>query len=236
MLKLEYYYFMKKFLFIIFLALNFCLMSNNFFVQAESLSFEVCTDYAVIVLEPNSENYIKLKELNYGDEVSLISKEKISDEKTNSNLTFYKVLIDNENIGYILTNVVCEKDSFSVKFSPNAKLCEDSEVFIKNENNFDNMKIENEIVKLEQNSNIKILEKFDKNSTYTQISFEFNNEILTGYVLTKNILVSGFNYWFLIIIFVLIIIFSTIIPIIIKNYKKKKSSQIISTSPHKTSK
>ena len=227
---------MKKFLFIIFLALNVCLISNNFFVQAESLSFEVCVDYAVIVSEPNSENYVKVKDLNYGDEVKLISEAKINDEKTNSHLTFYKVLIDNENVGYILTNVVCKKDSFSVKFSPNAKLSEISEVYVKNENNFDNMKIESEIVKLEQNSNIKILEKFDKNSTYTHISFEFNNEILTGYVLTKNILVSGFNYWVLIIIFVLFIIFSTIIPIIIKNWKKRKNSQIISTSPHKTSK
>ena len=75
---------------------------------------------------------------------------------------------------------------------------------------------------LQKDAGIKLLNGYDKKLEYTQIAFEYENEILTGYVKTENIKINGFNYFLLIAIFLIVIIFSTIIPIVVKNWKRKK--------------
>ena len=230
---------MKKFFIAVILILCLFSTSNINCVCAENYNYKVITDFAYIVSQPNSSNFEKLAEVSKGEILTIID-ETIYNDQTETNLTYFKVSY-NETEGYILTNTVRKNDeNFKINFKPNAIVNKESEVYIKTEDNYQNFVYNGEKIILESNTEIKLLSAYDKNKTYQEISFLKDNEILTGYVLTENISVSGFRYYVLIIIFVLIIVFSTVIPIVVKNWKKKrKSNQTIdkiSTSPHKTSK
>ena len=227
---------MKKFalLFAIFMLL-FCGYNN--FAFAEENYFYVITDKATLISKANSEIFDIICELNYNEQVVVLS-EKIKDP--NSSLEFYQVRYK-EQVGYILSTSISNKSSdFKYAFVPNAKLSKNSVVYTLLNQNFEELVVSGKKIELEKNCDIKVINKYQKNKTYTQISFQNNGEILSGYVLTDNIKVSGFNYYWLIAIFVVVIVLSTIVPIIIKNKKKrKKDNQLIdkiSTSPHKTSK
>ena len=230
---------MKKFFIAVILILCLFSTSNINCVYAENCEYKVITDFAYIVSQPNSSNFEKLAEVSKGEILTIID-ETIYNDQTETSLTYFKVSY-NETEGYILANTVRKNDeNFKINFKPNAIVNKESEVYIKTEDNYQNFVYNGEKIILESNTEIKLLSVYDKNKTYQEISFLKDNEILTGYVLTENISVSGFRYYVLIIIFVLIIVFSTVIPIVVKNWKKKrKSNQTIdkiSTSPHKTSK
>ncbi len=213
--------------------------TNLNFVYADNLEYKVITDFAYIVSKPNSSNYEKITEVSKG-EIIIVSDETIYNDESETNLKYFKVSYK-EYEGYILTSTIRKnEENFKIQFKPNAILSKESEVYILNENNYQNFVYNGENIILNTNTEIKLLSAYDKNKTYQEISFLKDNEILTGYVLTENISVSGFRYYVLIIIFVLIVVFSTVIPIVVKNWKKKRKSgqtiDKISTSPHKTSK
>lgn len=201
--------------------------SNNFVCSAESQTYRVCVSDCNIFIEPNSaldNNILEVRE--YGSIIK-ISEVVRNDLNEGSNLKFYPVLDDDDYvIGYVLCSSVVSdtEQELYVKLQPNAKLNSDSEIYNFVDGEYQKLKISGEEVILTKNTSIKMLEKYDKNKTYTQISFCFENEIITGYVLTKNIQVSGFNYYFLIAIFLIVIIASTVIPIVVKNWKKNKKS------------
>lgn len=205
-------------------AINFVCNTNNIILAEENL-YKICISDCTILLQPNTSldnNILEVKK--YGEEIKIDTIE-VVDENINSSLKFYKVLDENNNIkGYVLTSAVVNinENALKVKLQSNAKLKTKSEVFLFMDNEYKNLKIEEENLVLDENTEIRILDKYNNNNLYTEISFDYNNQILTGYVLTQNIQVKGFNYYFLIAIFLLIIVGSTVIPIIIKNWKKKK--------------
>ena len=211
----------------ILIAVSF-VFSNLFTVQncfAESESYRVCTDSCSIFKEPNSslgsENILGTK--SYGDIIN-INPTEIADFNSNSNLKYFEVL-DGENIaGYVLCSTVVKSSSSELKvnFQSNAKLNSNSQVYELFGESYNLMSYKQNTILLEKGAEIKILNAFDKNSKYTQIAFEYDNQILTGYVKTENVKISGFNYYLLIAIFLLLIIFTTVIPIVVKNWKKKK--------------
>lgn len=167
-----------------------------------------------------------LEVLKYGSKIK-IGTTLIDDLNEGSNLKFYPVL-DNDDfvVGYVLCSSVISdsEQELYVKFQPNAKLNADTEIYNFVDGEYQKLKINGQEIILNKDTNIKLLEKYDKNKTYSQISFSYENEIRTGYVLTKNIQVSGFNYYFLIAIFLIVIIASTVITIVVKNWKKNKKS------------
>ncbi len=221
----------KKSLVLIVLLLMLSLVgivsSNNFVCSAESKIYRVCVTDCNVFKEPNSvlENNI-LEVLKYGSKIK-IGTTLIDDLNEGSNLKFYPVL-DNDDfvVGYVLCSSVISdsEQELYVKFQPNAKLNADSEIYNLVDGEYQKLKINGQEITLSKDTNIKLLEKYDKNKTYSQISFSYENEIRIGYVLTKNIQVSGFNYYFLIAIFLIVIIASTVIPIVVKNWKKNKKS------------
>ena len=201
--------------------------SNNFICSAESETYRVCVTDCNVFKEPNSaleNNILEVRE--YGSTIKISAME-INDLNEGSNLKFYPVL-DNDDfvIGYVLCSSVVSdtEQELYVKLQPNAKLNSDSEIYNLVDGEYQKLKINGQKITLSKDTNIKLLEKYDKNKTYSQISFYYENEIRTGYVLTKNIQVSGFNYYFLIAIFLIVIIASTVIPIVVKNWKKNKKS------------
>ena len=213
--------------FLILLSVSFMLFGlfSNIEVYAESESYRVCTDKCSIFLEPNSslgkENILESK--NYGDIVNINSVE-ISDLNPNSNLKYYEVLNEEKVIGYVLTSTVVKSSNTDLKvnFQSNANIKINSEIFQLVNNEYKIMQYNGDNIILQKDAGIKLLNGYDKKLEYTQIAFEYENEILTGYVKTENIKINGFNYFLLIAIFLIVIIFSTIIPIVVKNWKKKK--------------
>lgn len=221
----------KKSLILIVLLLMLSLVgivsSNNFICSAESETYRVCVTDCNVFKEPNSaleNNILEVRE--YGSTIKISAME-INDLNEGSNLKFYPVL-DNDDfvIGYVLCSSVVSdtEQELYVKLQPNAKLNADSEIYNLVDGEYQKLKINGQEITLSKDTKIKLLEKYDKNKTYSQISFSYENEIRTGYVLTKNIQVSGFNYYFLIAIFLIVIIASTVIPIVVKNWKKNKKS------------
>lgn len=221
----------KKSLILIVLLLMLSLVgivsSNNFICSAESETYRVCVTDCNVFKEPNSaleNNILEVRE--YGSTIK-ISATEINDLNEGSDLKFYPVL-DNDDfvIGYVLCSSVVSdtEQELYVKLQPNAKLNADSEIYNLVDGEYQKLKINGQEITLSKDTKIKLLEKYDKNKTYSQISFSYENEIRTGYVLTKNIQVSGFNYYFLIAIFLIVIIASTVIPIVVKNWKKNKKS------------
>ena len=211
---------MKKLLLSILLILSLFLIpslasSNEYFVCVESIS---------ILKEANStleNNIVEIK--HYGDKI-LVNETEINDQAENSNLKYFPVLNEkNEVIGYILKSAVKkEESSIKTKLQTNAVLTKDSIVYKIQDEKFIEFVFNNEIIKLNKDCQIKVLEKFDQKNEYTYISFYYNDEILTGYVLTKNINVEGFNYYLILAIFIIVLIAATVIPIIVKNWKKHK--------------
>lgn len=221
----------KKSLILIVLLLMLSLVGivsfNNFICSAESETYRVCVTDCNVFKEPNSaleNNILEVRE--YGSTIKISAME-INDLNEGSNLKFYPVL-DNDDfvIGYVLCSSVVSdtEQELYVKLQPNAKLNADSEIYNFIDGEYQQLKINGQEITLSKDTKIKLLEKYDKNKTYSQISFYYENEIRTGYVLTKNIQVSGFNYYFLIAIFLIVIIASTVIPIVVKNWKKNKKS------------
>lgn len=222
----------KKLIFSLFLICLFCLIAsflttNNFVFFAESKIFKVCVSDCAIFNSPNTSlenNILEIK--NYGEKLKIDNTE-IDDLNENSTLKFYSVLNDEDNIiGYVLSSAVImeNENELNVKLQTNAKLNADSEIFIMSGSDYVKLEINSEKITLQKDTEIKLLEKYDKNKTYSQISFYYNDTIYSGYVLTSNIQVSGFNYYFLIAIFLIVIIGSTVIPIVVKNWKKNKKS------------
>lgn len=211
-------------IFILLLIVSFPTANNNV-CFAESKIYKICVSDCAILIEPNSSlenNVLEVK--SYGQKIKIDDVE-IEDLDINSSLKFYAVLDDEEAvIGYVLASSVINENEkeLNVKLQTNAKLNADSEIFALSGSEYVKLKINNVDISLQKDSEIRLLEKYDKNKTYSQISFYYNNEIYTGYVLTSNIQVSGFNYYFLIAIFLIVIIASTVIPIVVKNWKKNR--------------
>lgn len=203
-------------------------ISNLFAIPtcfAENESYRICTDSCSIFVQPNSSldetNILETKV--YGDIIDIDPTE-ILDLTAGSNLKYYPVLEGTNIVGYVLSSTVVKSDNVELKvnFQSNAKLNAICFVYDIFGNSYNHMTYNGENIQLDKDTPIKLLNGYDKNSEYTQVSFEFDNKIITGYVKTANVKIGGFNYYFLIAIFLLFIIFSTVIPIVVKNWKKKK--------------
>lgn len=192
---------------------------------ADGESYRVCVDSCSIFIEPNSslgnENISQIKV--YGEIININTTE-IPDKSLASALKYFEVVENGNVVGYVLSTVVVKNTSeeLKVNFQSNATLNSPSQVYELIGESYNLMKYKENAILLEKGTNIKILNGYKKDLEYTQISFEYDNQILTGYVRTENVKISGFNYYLLIAIFLLLIIFSTVIPIIVKNWKKKR--------------
>lgn len=207
---------MKKILLIL-IALCFCFPIAKISASAEGEEFKVCINQTTIFAEPNLESE-KLETIDYGTKVlvgSLV-------DGQNTNLKFYEVIKENSIFGYVISTTISNEIQVEYNLQTKATLKTESEVFA----NLQEEKLVNagEEIILEQGTKIKLLEKYNASEKYSKIAFLKDNEILTGYVLTENISVSGFNYYFLIAIFLIVIIGSTVIPIVYKNWKKQKKN------------
>ncbi|MBO4413024.1 MAG: hypothetical protein J5779_03315 [Clostridia bacterium] len=207
---------MKKFLIVLIVFCLCFLWPTKIFVDAETEEFRVCINQTTVFAEPNLQSE-KLETLVYGTKV--VAGELVNGESTN--LKFYEIIKDEEVYGYVISTTISNENEIKYNLQPNANLNKDSQVFAGTDE--EKLIISGEEISLEAGTKIKLLEKFNTSEKYSKIAFEKDGEILTGFVLTENVHVYGFNYYFLIAIFLIVIIASTVIPIVYKNWKKHKN-------------
>ena len=159
------------------------LFGNLFVIQscsAEGESYRVCTDVCSIFIEPNSslgnENILQTK--NYGEVININSTE-IADLNSQSNLKYFEVLEGSNVIGYVLSSTVVKASSSELKvnFQSNAKLNSISDVYELFGNSYNLMEYKNSTIKLEKNTEIKILNGYDKHTEYTQDANRINIQV-----------------------------------------------------------
>lgn len=207
---------MKKILLIL-IALCFCFPIAKISASAEGEEFIVCINQTTVFAEPNLESE-KLETINYKTKVvvgNLV-------DGQNTNLKFYEIIREDSVLGYVISTTISNENQVEYNLQTNATLKAESEVFANLEE--EKLLVCGEEIHLEQGTKIKLLQKYNSSEKYSKIAFLNEDEILTGYVLTENISVSGFNYYFLIAIFLIVIIGSTVIPIVYKNWKKQKKN------------
>lgn len=207
---------MKKILLIL-IALCFCFPIAKISASAEGEEFIVCINQTTVFAEPNLESE-KLETINYKTKVvvgNLV-------DGQNTNLKFYEIIREDSVFGYVISTTISNENQVEYNLQTNATLKAESEVFANLEE--EKLLVCGEEIHLEQGTKIKLLQKYNSSEKYSKIAFLNEDEILTGYVLTENISVSGFNYYFLIAIFLIVIISSTVIPIVYKNWKKQKKN------------
>lgn len=137
---------------------------------------------------------------------------------------FYKIEY-NSTIGYILTAYAMDFSISSpiINLDTNASLIRDSYVY---EYNNEQHKYEIvEDIKLKANTRIKILSGYNLNKEYCKVSFQVDEEILTFYILTTNILTDGINSRTIIAI-TLIVVCITIFLILYSFFRGKKKQNI----------
>lgn len=168
----------------------------------------------------------QIKSMKHKTEVQLELENEIPKIYLSSEFGFYKILQYEGIDGYIFSDLVVPKanvitaiPNFNAKTNKSCKV-----LFLE-----DNIYVESEI-SLEKNSNIFLYEGFNGKKQYTAISFVHENEVLYGYLETKNISPNGINpaiiYSLIIIIALLGIIFAWI-------FMKNKKIKIKKKSPKK---
>ena len=210
---------MKKFFLIIFfLICSISCFQFSFLSFAENTEYKVCVNQTSIFSAPDVTS--EIVETLFFNDIITISDEVVND--VNSNIKYFKVIKNDEIFGYVISTTVSKNDRILYKLQTNSKINKDSDVYILNDSNYEPLKINDLEIVLKSETEVRLLEKYNPQKEYLQIAFSYKDEILTGYVKTENISVSGFNYYFLIAIFLIVIIGSTVIPIVYKNWKKHK--------------
>ncbi|MDD2227548.1 MAG: SH3 domain-containing protein [Clostridia bacterium] len=103
---------------------------------------------------------------------------------------FYKIEF-NDVSGYILTAYAMDATILSpiINLDTNASLIKDSEVYRLIDNEYEAV----EDIKLDAETRVKVLSGYDANKPYCYTSFSLNDEILTFYIPTENIVVDGIS-------------------------------------------
>jgi len=135
---------------------------------------------------------------------------------------FYKIEFNSDS-GYILTAYAMDATILSpiINLDTNASLIKDSEVYRFADNEY--KAVEN--IKLDAGTRIKILSGYDTSKQYRHISFLFNEEVLTFYIPTENIVADGISARAIIAI-MLIIVCITLFLILYSFLRGKKVKPI----------
>ena len=217
---------MKKIFSILFLIVSCYLLCYNYFINEKQSVFAqdncnltVITNSCNIYEEPSKESKI-LKQVYFGDTLIML------DENfyVSGVLKFYKITYDGIS-GYVIANaVVYDIHTLKKELDPNAKILkEDVNVYSANNDIEENkIKINGVEVLLKQYQEVKIIDGYDKKKEFTKIMFEYDGQILTGYIETNKLLVEGFNKNIILAIFIFILTASIIVSIILTTRKKRK--------------
>ena len=224
-----------KHIFIIF-VLIFCIIfpiGNNGFIFAtsdipEKIVVSQTTyiysqaDLKSEIIKDSNGNYIMLKQ---GTMLT------IDTTFFDSNSMFYKFclkdIIDgktSEDIGYVLIahTVDYSKQSLHKRLDSNATIKNDNSQIFEKDTTEDGKYNKVDII-LNKGTKVKILDGYDKNKQYTYISFyDNNNNIVSYYIQTKDLSVSGVNYSLIIGIMSLVTCVSIILILLGVKGKKKK--------------
>jgi len=192
-------------------------------VSAETLKVKVSVSSCAILDAPlNEANTIYTA--SFGDELEVLGTAQTGE------LSFYQVKIPgSEQNGWVLKNAVSASNSKALEKSldPNAKtLNKDVKVYSTQKlEKGSEIIIAGKPVLLSQFQEVKIVGGYNKNSDSTKIMFEYENQILTGYVKTSDLVVEGFNGTIILIVFIFILVVSIIVSIIVATKKKRKKAK-----------
>ncbi len=192
-------------------------------VDAETSKVKVSVSSCAVLDSPNETANVLLT-ATFGDEFEVVG------TATTGELMFFQVKIPNsETNGWILKNAVSDANSSSLEktLDPNAKtLNENVKVFsTKQLENGSEIIISGQPVLLKQFQEVKIVEEYNKNNDSTKIMFEFENQILTGYIKTSDLVVEGFNGTIILVVFIFILVISIVVSIITTTRKKRKKNK-----------
>lgn len=191
--------------------------------DAETSKVKVSVSSCAVLDSPNETANVLLT-ATFGEEFEVVG------TAVTGELMFFQVKIPNSATnGWILKNAVSDANSSSLEktLDPNAKtLNENVKVFSTEKlENGSEVIISGQPVLLKQFQEVKIVGEYNKNSDSTKIMFEFDNQILTGYVKTSDLVVEGFNGTIILIVFIFILVASIIISIITTTRKKRKKNK-----------
>lgn len=163
---------MKKL--IVLIAAFIILCPANIFALPSSIN--VITDSIKVYAQPTTASTI-IATVTFGEEFNV----------TGADGEFYKIEINNGS-GYILKAYCVDSANAPLKtfLDTNAKLNSNSPTF-----ELVNKQYQQTQITLPAQTKIKILNGYNVNTSHTLISFEYNGEILTQYVETKNIQIEG---------------------------------------------
>lgn len=192
-------------------------------VDAETSKVKVSVSSCAVLDLPNETANVLLT-ATFGDEFEVVG------TATTGELMLFQVKIPNsETNGWILKNAVSDANSSSLEktLDPNAKtLNENVKVFsTKQLENGSEIIISGQPVLLKQFQEVKIVGEYNKNNDSTKIMFEFENQILTGYVKTSDLVVEGFNGTIILVVFIFILVISIVVSIITTTRKKRKKNK-----------
>ena len=192
-------------------------------VDAETSKVKVSVSSCAVLDSPNETANVLLT-ATFGDEFEVVG------TATTGELMLFQVKIPNsETNGWILKNAVSDANSSSLEktLDPNAKtLNENVKVFsTKQLENGSEIIISGQPVLLKQFQEVKIVGEYNKNNDSTKIMFEFENQILTGYVKTSDLVVEGFNGTIILVVFIFILVISIVVSIITTTRKKRKKNK-----------
>ena len=194
-----------------------------FNVEAQTLNnVVVCVNECSIFSQASTDADV-LETFSFGQELNLNSQEKF----ISGDLTFYQVKIES-GVGYVLANAVLFKShALKKELDPNAKILnEKTPVYTSQQNKEENILIINgENVLLKQYQEVKIIDGYNENKAFSEIMFEIDGTIYSGFVETKNLVVEGFNPTIILVIFIFLLVASIILSIVLSTRKKRKKSK-----------
>lgn len=192
-------------------------------VDAETSQVKVSVSSCAILDSPNETANVILT-ATFGDEFEVVG------TAVTGELMFFQVKIPNsETNGWILKNAVSDANSSSLEktLDPNAKILNENVKVFSTEKleNGSEIIISGQPILLKQFQEVKVVGEYNKNNDSTKIMFEFDNQILTGYVKTSDLVVEGFNGTIILIVFIFILVASIVISIITTTRKKRKKNK-----------
>lgn len=116
---------------------------------------------------------------------------------------FYEIIVSEDVFGYILMAYALDSSIKSplIHLDTNATLTETSSVFRLVGGEY----LEVDDISLEKNTRIKVLDGYDINKEYCKVSFTFQDEIFTYYLLTENIDPDGIGSRFIVAISLIVV-------------------------------
>lgn len=209
---------MKKIclLFAIFCSFFGFLSVNSALAEVDTATFFVFADFAS-VYENASLHSEKIAILAHKHEVEIELTSNEPTEFLEGDCVFYKI----QNSGYILAELVSKKTK-TLTSTPNfnAKTNTECNAFISNNGIF-----EKTSTTLAKGTQIFLYEGYDSKKEFTAIAYVKDNEVLYGYLETKNIKPNGINPTIIIVFSLVAAILGIALAFVfIKGNKKKKMS------------